>query len=691
MRMTCRTTPFILCASLAQSLHVNALPEIEVTAPRAAAPDSPFSHTTQEEDLDAAATASPNFLDLLPAVPNAYVSGDFSLGFTLRGLGQESMFSTGGTTSNPLITATRDGIPLSYGVLTYLPPLATDLDRLEVANGPQIVAPGASSLGGALRFTSPHPEFSFAGQAALSAGDYGFRRAYLSQNLVILPDELALRFSSHWEESDGHLENITYGDHHFAAIERQRHTATLLWKPGFGGEDTVVLNAGYDGSRGNSLGNTLRVAGLISNELDGKTARNTEPAFPADHWFGSLKGNFSLGNDLTLTSLSTLQRFDLGRLLDLDSSPFLNWFAKGYNNEFRFTQDLLLEQQGDTLDWTLGTYFESSRYVTGNAGVGIFPFPGGSPFSTTLDEDVTKFAVFGNLNWNLSPAWRISGGLRALHERREVDASTQFLLPNRYADDRTSEDAILPELGVHWTGHDKVEAGLRVSRGHRAGGVAYAQTLAVARPYGEETSWDAELYVDYKPRKDLAVSLNVFASLIDDQQVPFTPAGGTTVLDQLIANSSSSRRYGAEIESRWKISESFTGHAGLGWLHTEYRDLQLQGADFSGSKFSNAPELTASVGLAFHHPTGWFASSRFTWADTSFTTLQDAAVTNLETRKLLSARVGYAWENISVHVFGNNLLDDRYATARMVGLAVPSMNADIGAPRVLGIGCEVRW
>ncbi len=691
MRMSRRTTPIILCASLAQTLHVNALPEIEVTAQRATTSDSSHSHTIQKEDLDAAATASPNFLDLLPAVPNAYVSGDFSLGFTLRGLGQESMFSTLGTSSNPLITATRDGIPLSYHVLNYLPPLVTDLDGMEIANGPQIVTSGASSLGGALRFTSPLPEFSFAGKAALSAGDYGFHRAYLSQNVMILPYELTLRFSSHWEESDGYLENITNGDHQFAANERQRHTATLLWKPKFGGGDSVVLNSGYDGSRGNSLGNTLRVAGLISNELDGKTARNTDPSFPADHWFGSLKGNFSLGNDLTLTSLSTVQRFDLGRLLDLDASPFLNWFAKGYNDEFRFTQDLLLEKQGETLDWTLGAYFESSRYETGNAGVGIFPFPGGSPFDTTLDEDVTKYAVFGSLNWKLSPAWRISGGLRALHERREVDASTRFLLPARFADDRTSDSAILPELGIHWTGHDQVEAGLRVSRGHRAGGVAYAASLALARPYDEESSWDAELYVDYKPRTDLAVSVNIFASSIEDQQVPFAPTGGIAVLDQLIANSSSSRRYGAEIESRWKMSECFTGHAGLGWLHTEYRDLQLQGADFSGSKFSNAPELTASVGLAFHHPTGWFASSRFTWADTSFTTVQDAAVTNLETRKLLSARIGYAWENVSVHVFGNNLLDDRYAAARLVGLVVPSMNADIGAPRVLGIGCEVKW
>ncbi|RYD26853.1 MAG: TonB-dependent receptor, partial [Verrucomicrobiaceae bacterium] len=267
----------------------------------------------------------------------------------------------------------------------------------------------------------------------------------------------------------------------------------------------------------------------------------------------------------------------------------------------------------------------------------------------------------------------------------------RFLVPTRFADARTSDDAILPELGIHWTGDEKVAAGLRLSRGHRAGGLAYATTLALARPYDEESSWDAELYVDYEPRRDLAVSLNVFASTIEDQQVPFTPAGGIAVLDQLVANSSSSRRYGVEIESQWKIAESFTGYAGLGWLHTEYRDLQLQGTDFSGSRFSNAPELTASVGLAFHHPTGWFASSRFTWADTSFTTVQDAAVTSLETRKLLSARVGYAWENVSVHVFGNNLLDDRYATARSVGLVVPSMNADIGAPRVFGIGCEMKW
>jgi len=691
MRMPRRNPTLIICASLAQSLHLHALPEIEVIAPRAGSSPSPYSHSVDEDLLEEGAVASPSFLELLPSVPNAYVSGDFSLGFTLRGIGQEGLFTRPGTNSNPLIAASRDGIPLSSNVLTYLPPLLTDLDGLDIAKGPQITAPGASSLGGALRFTSPLPEFSFAGQASASVGEFGFQRFHFSQNLVILPDELALRFSSHWEESDGYLENITNDDHEFAATRRQRHTASLLWRPEFGAGDTLLLTAGFDRMRGNSLGNTLRLPGLINDDLDRKTARNTDPSFPADHWFGSLKGNFSLGNDLVFTSNSTIQRFDLGRLLDLDSSPFLAWYADGYHDEFRLTQDFLLERQGDSLDWTLGAYLESSSYKTGYSGVGIFPPPFGSPFGTTLDEDVTKYALFGNLTWKLSPTWKVTSGLRALHERREMDGSTRFLGLAGAADGTTNNNALLPELGLHWSRDKSFATGLRLSRGYRGGGTAYAPSIATTRDYDAESSWDAELYADYQPTTDFKISLNVFASTIEDQQVSFTPAGGIAFLDQLVANASSSQRYGAEVQSSWRISECFTALAGLGWLNTEYRDLQLQGVDYSGSEFSNAPELTASVGLEFRHPSGWFASSRFTWADTSFTSVDNTKLTALETRKLLSARAGYAWEHFSVHVFGNNLLDDKYANARMVGLVVPSINADIGAPRMLGVGCELTW
>lgn len=690
MLMDRRSPALVAITTLASVLGTHALPEIEVIAPRVT-PATSHSTIYDEEELEAERIVRSNFLDLLPAVPNAYIAGDFSLGFTLRGLGQEGLFTTLGTNSNPLITATRDGIPLSSHVLTYLPPLVTDLQKLEISKGPQILGPGASSLGGTLRFTSPLPEFSFAGEAALGVAEYGFRRAHIAQNFVILPEELTLRLSSHWEESDGYLENITFGDHQFAATERQRHTASLLWRPKFSAGDSVLINMGYDGSRGNSLGNTLRLAGLIDNDLDRKTARNTDPSFPADHWFGSIKGVFALGNDLSLTSNTTFQQFDLDKVLDLDSSPLLSWYANGFNDEFRITQDFILEKKSDTLDWALGAYLESSSYKLGYSGMGVFPVPAGSPFNTTLDEDVTKYALFGSVVWKFAPDWKISGGLRALHERRDAEGFTDFLGIARASDSRKSSDAILPEMGIHWSPNEQFATGLRISRGYRGGGIAYAASVALAQPYEDESSWDAELYADYKPSTDLTVSLNLFASTIKNQQVAFTPAGGIPFLDQLVANSSSSRRYGMEIESNWKISDCFMAHAGLGWLHTEFRELQIQGRNLSGSEFSNAPELTASAGLTFRHPSGWYASSLFTWADTSVSSVQDAAVTGLESRKLLSARIGYSWDNLNLYLFGNNLLDDRYATARMLGVVVPSMNADIGAPRTIGIGCELTW
>jgi hypothetical protein len=67
-------------------------------------------------------------------------------------------------------------------------------------------------------------------------------------------------------------------------------------------------------------------------------------------------------------------------------------------------------------------------------------------------------------------------------------------------------------------------------------------------------------------------------------------------------------------------------------------------------------------------------------------------VTALESRHLLSARVGYSWEMASLYVFGSNLLDDEYALLRADQSAsrLP-VSGKVGAPRMFGVGCEFHW
>ena len=130
----------------------------------------------------------------------------------------------------------------------------------------------------------------------------------------------------------------------------------------------------------------------------------------------------------------------------------------------------------------------------------------------------------------------------------------------------------------------------------------------------------------------------------------------------------------------------------LAWVETEFDSLTLNGVDRSGQAFPNAPEWIASIGLDYRHATGWFGSTIFSYADSTYSEVSSPQVTALESRQLLSARIGYAWDHVSVYAFGSNLLDDEYALVRFdnssIGLSVTGKAA---APRVLGIGAEFKW
>jgi outer membrane receptor protein involved in Fe transport len=179
---------------------------------------------------------------------------------------------------------------------------------------------------------------------------------------------------------------------------------------------------------------------------------------------------------------------------------------------------------------------------------------------------------------------------------------------------------------------------------------------------------------------------------VDDQQVALDSPDGLVNIDSYIANAAKSRRYGSELEARWQPCKPLAITGTLGWIHTSFDDLTLVGVDRSGQPFPNAPEWTASLGVSYHHASGFFATALFSWADSTYTDPANPVITALEARRLLSARLGYSWQNARVYVFGNNLLDDDYALGRFdntpQGLPV---SGQIGPARSFGIGCELTW
>jgi outer membrane receptor protein involved in Fe transport len=79
-------------------------------------------------------------------------------------------------------------------------------------------------------------------------------------------------------------------------------------------------------------------------------------------------------------------------------------------------------------------------------------------------------------------------------------------------------------------------------------------------------------------------------------------------------------------------------------------------------------------------------------ASGAYSQVASARVTALEPRRLLSARLGYAWRGVRLYAYGANLLDENYALYRSdnTALGLP-VSGQAGLPRQLGGGAELRW
>jgi iron complex outermembrane receptor protein len=641
--------------------------------------------------LLAVPTASATYQDLFSSFAGGNAGNPTEGMFSVRGVGQEDTMGSIRMGSNPLIAVLEDGAPLSTITLRFLPPVLWNVEAVELRRGPQLLEGGPAALGGSLRFHTAAPSFSNQGNSLLEAAGHGSLRAGASQDFLLLPDELALQFSTYHQESDGEATNLYLQDDHFGTTSRDRLQGRLLWHPGKNRDALLDLSLVSDQSRGNPFSTVRALPGL--DLFDRKTSLNLEPKFPAKRMAATLNSSLLLPHELELKSTTAVQRLDVDSLIDLDATSQLDWYNRTANDELRLTEELTLAKNEGDFRWLLGGYFEASRYEIAYEGMGFSPLLAGAPFISGGQEDVRVAALHGLGDWKFAPDFHLSGGLRLNHEQRDFDgAATVRASPLNQSSARFSGTDWLPQLGLAWKPDAERTVGLRLSRASRSGGVSYAPTLGSSSAYEPEYAWELELYGSAKPLDSLTLSTSLFQSWMEDQQVPLNVDGGISGFDSLTANAASSQRIGSEWEARWQVAEALSFTGTLAWIHTEFTELSLNGIDRSGQPFPNAPQWLGSLAADYRHSSGIFSSVLMSWADATYSDADSPQVTAIESRHLLSARLGYAWDHASVYLFGSNLLEDAYAILRAdnSGRRLP-VSGQVGPSRTFGIGCKFDW
>ena len=349
-----------------------------------------------------------------------------------------------------------------------------DIERIEVIRGPQGVLLGKSVVGGALNIVTARPEFENSGSFTVGGGNFDSRliSGYLTGGFS---EAWAGRLSFQSRQHDGYAKDVLHG-RRLDDLESIQFRAQLLYQPAAGGWSArLVVDHNNDESNG------INVVAVSDGQTGGFRPRPwsqmraflglTDPyeSVPEETIYA---GNPSpvqqyLDRESTGVMLSVEKEFDgfaftsvtgyrdaradnhydqtgggpdifdypevfgvtFGDFLAFNPLAATFFFSEPVNEEAdisAFSQELRLASTGESrLDWLLGLYFKRDeidkvdRFVGENI-TGVLPTLSGESHWYNYG-DITNFAAFGQVGWQLADTFKVIVGLRWTSDKKEGD------------------------------------------------------------------------------------------------------------------------------------------------------------------------------------------------------------------------------------------------------------------------------
>lgn len=181
-----------------------------------------------------------------------------------------------------------------------------DLERIEIARGPQSTLFGRGALIGGVNIIQNKAANDFLLQGRVGFGDYGYRLAEAVANAAVIPDKLAVRVAARYRKRDGYVENLGTG-------------------PDFNGVDTLA----WRGALAFTPTDTLRFDLIYNREENtpaGGTAFKSNIFLPRDQASGAVLGDTRPETGLVLSSFGGLanDRLYIRRFID-DVTLLASW------------------------------------------------------------------------------------------------------------------------------------------------------------------------------------------------------------------------------------------------------------------------------------------------------------------------------------------------------------------------------
>jgi iron complex outermembrane recepter protein len=741
-------TPMAAALMVAMPVQAQVLEEVTVTATRRAqtTQEIPYniSALTGADLKNSGVTGSADILQQIPGVFVGDVGGRSGINpnMSIRGISANNPNDNNiipNLTEAPVGTYIGD-VPL-FTVMKL-----TDLDRVEILRGPQGTLYGSGSVGGAIRFifNKPDPE-AFEGSIAASisntrgSGDLNY-----STDLVLnmpLGESSALRVVAGWEEMGGYIDmpNLWGLDSQNAPVPAGDFVASgALQAPvrkDANSSDTVYIRGSLLWDISETVSAQLSVYHQedtfegdsfrhITNLEDSSGPRNISlyermSAYEYETNMLSLEVSADLGF-ATLTSSTSwtdseahneVPATELYQFLDQELGayfgfPRISAYSDVFDDDEVFVQEFRLVSQNDSdLSWILGAFYKSQGRDGGfldrmpgfndwliAAGFADFtPFDPGYtdvPAEFLRKVDYEDIAVFGELTYQLTDAWQVTGGLRFFKQDFEQDVRIRFpycsffcagdeedLLGTTLADSQADFDDLIFKINTSYNMTDSHMAYFTFSQGFRHGG---ANALPLTGPFAVNSSlipygadeldnWEVGLK-GYLGNRRYAYTVSYFMSYWDNVQLD---AFLGLLLMPGVLNGESARSQGLEVDFEAGITERLVARIAYSYTDAQLEDsVDLGGLPvFKGDPLPGVSDHSLSIiadytlplrggsELTFHMD----ASYRSDFS-TAFNPLQPSYA-ELDGFELVNVSTVWSSGPLSVAAFVNNLTDEEGVTA----------------------------
>ncbi len=665
-------------------------------------------------DLEELGLAEP--ADLAAQTPNLnanVVFGNSIPNISIRGIGLNDY----AVNNNAAVGVYADEVYLvSPAMLSFQ---LFDLERVEVLKGPQGTLYGRNTTAGAINFVSRRPEEEFDGYFEVGYGNLD-RTQIGGAVSGRIADGVSARLAFRADrQGRGHQRNRATGKS-VGEVDRVSWRGMIRFQPAEGVDILGEWHSGRD--RSDTL--LLKVNNIFTPEDDAffpgdpfSSAGRPDTFMDVESDGGVLTARWSPTDGLTFTSITAAEEFSRRHVEDRDGTTLSHLDGTFANEIEQFSQEVRVTWERDDLVLIAGAIFASDEVETRDLfetddffAAGIFPF---RAVGNEYRQETDSKAAFVNLEWQSSPAWRLTGGLRYTDEDKDFSNAFTFIYIDALPGAGGFEIGIFPpvqeeyaasdvsgRIGLDYTGWENALLYFSLAKGFKSGNFQGQLTFNPAdlAPFEEEEVLSYEL--GFKGRlADNAMLLTGSVFFYDYRGLQIYGSIYTEPIDPLfgIDNVGDAEVRGAELDLSWQLNADLGVHVGIGLLDTEVTKSVLSPVA-SGSRLPNAPEVNFNVRLDYSRN----LTPGLTFELLAHASYKDEVAYDIVRAPRETIEDGYWLANLrlalrpsgeregwQLSLWGRNLFDEEYRA--QVLTSTVGWGETWGMPRTYGVNLSYRW